>query len=136
MKHARWMLGSAFVLAILCGGPGVAEAADQPVKRTELLRADITNVEGREGVAYIAEIVPGGVGGKHTHPGDEFVYMLEGSIIIEPEGKEPVTVKAGETMHLPEGLVHSARNGSDSAPAKALVFLVSQKGKPLAEAME
>ena len=122
--------------SIFFAGPGLASAADQPVKRTELLRADITKAEGREGIIYIAEIVPGGVTGKHTHPGDEFVYMLEGTLIIEPEGKEPITVKVGGTAHLPEGLVHRARNASDSEPAKALVFLISQKGKPLAEAAE
>ena len=113
------------------GGAG-AIAQDQPVKRTELLRTDVSGVEGREGVVYTAELIPGGVAPKHTHPGDEIVYVLEGVLIIEPEGKEPITLKQGELTHLPAGLVHLAKNGSDKDAAKALVFLVSEKGKPLA----
>jgi len=135
MNSAKWMLCAAAALALLVAGTR-AGAQDQPIKRTELMRADLTNLDGREGVAYTAEIAPGGVAGKHTHPGDEFVYVLEGSLIIEPEGKEPVTLDAGEIVHLVQGVVHNARNASDSAPAKALVFLVTEKGKPLAAAAE
>jgi quercetin dioxygenase-like cupin family protein len=111
---------------------GIASAQDQPVKRTELVRTDIGGMEGREAVAYTAELIPGGVAPKHTHPGDEIIYVLEGTLIIEPEGKEPITLKAGEAAHQAAGVVHLARNGSDQEPAKALVVLIAEKGKPLA----
>jgi quercetin dioxygenase-like cupin family protein len=60
--------------------------------------------------------------------------VLEGELVVEPSGKEPITLKAGETGHFTPDVVHAACNGSDSTPAKVLVFLVVQKGKPLAEA--
>jgi quercetin dioxygenase-like cupin family protein len=130
--RASFSAGISIPILITWLGVGGAIAQDQPVKRTELLRTDVSGVEGREGVVYTAEVIPGGVAPKHTHPGDEVVYVLEGVLIIEPEGKEAITLKPGELTHLPAGLVHSAKNGSDQEPAKALVFLVAEKGKPLA----
>ena len=120
------------LLLILGQNAANVNAQDQPIKRTELVRTDISDIEGREGVMYIAEVVPGGASPKHTHPGHEFLYVLEGVLVIEPEGKEPITVKQGETAQQPAGVVHLAKNGSDTEPAKVLVFLVSEKGKPLA----
>jgi quercetin dioxygenase-like cupin family protein len=54
-------------------------------------------------------------------------------IVVLPDGKEPITLKAGEAAHMPPDVVHAARNGSESEPAKVLVFLAAEKGKPLAE---
>jgi len=138
MTNARAILKFAFALVILLVGlgAGVLNAEDQPIKRTELLRSDLAGLEGRESVVYIADLMPGAVGGKHTHYGDEFVYILEGVLIVEPDGKDPVTLRQGEAAHLSPDVVHAARNGSDSQPAKVLVFLVVEKGKPLAKATQ
>jgi len=124
----------AIFISVLIGwlDAGIASAQDQPIKRTELLRTDISGVEAREAVVFTAELVPGGVATKHTHPGDEIVYVLEGLWIVEREGKEAITLKPGELIKLPAGLAHLAKNGSDKEITKALVFLVSEKGKPLA----
>jgi quercetin dioxygenase-like cupin family protein len=133
----RGMFGFAYALPVLCGvlGQDAAIAQDQPIKRTELIRADVANVAGKETVIYIADVIPGGEGARHTHYGDEFVYILEGSLIVTPDGKEPVTLEQGETAHLaPADGIHAAKNGSATEPAKVLVILVVDKGKPLAEA--
>lgn len=132
------MLNLASALVISFGGLGAAgsNAQDQPITRTELVRSDLAGIAGRETVIYIADLKPGAVGGKHTHYGDEFVYILEGEIIVEPVGKEPIALQQGETAHLSPDVVHAAKNGSQSAPAKVLVFLVVEKGKPLAEAVK
>jgi quercetin dioxygenase-like cupin family protein len=61
------------------------------------------------------------------------VYVLDGVLMVEPDGKEAITLKQGETAHLSSDVVHAAKNGSESEPAKVLVFLVVEKGKPLAE---
>ena len=106
-----------------------ALAGEPPIKRTELLRADIEGAPGKETVIYIADVAPGGAGGKHTHYGDEFVYVLDGVLMVEPDGKEAITLKQGETAHLSSDVVHAAKNGSESEPAKVLVFLVVEKGK-------
>lgn len=133
----RSMSGLAYVLlALVCAAMGAttSSAQDQPIKRTELIRADVADVPGKETVIYIADVMPGGEGARHTHYGDEFVYILEGSLIVTPDGKEPVTLKQGETAHLaPADGIHAAKNGSTSEPAKVLVVLVVDKGKPLSE---
>ena len=135
MTNSKSILRLSAALAIVFGGlwTGVSEAQDQPIKRTELLRADLAGAAGMEAVIYIADVMPGAAGGRHTHYGDEFVYILDGVLVVTPDGKEPVTLKAGETAHLPPDVIHAAKNGSASASAKVLVFLAVEKGKPLAE---
>jgi len=114
---------------------GVAMAQDQPITRTELLRSDLAGVPGKQTVIYVADVVPGGEGQRHTHYGDEYVYVLEGTLTIKPDGKEPISVSKGQVSHLaPSDGIHAAMNGSKSDPAKVLVILVVEKGKPLAEA--
>jgi quercetin dioxygenase-like cupin family protein len=116
-------------------GPEVSLAQDQPIKRTELIRTDVADVAGKETVFYIADVMPGAEGARHTHYGDEFVYILQGTLIITPDGKEPLALKQGEIAHLsPADGIHAAKNGSTSEPAKVLVVLVVEKGKPLSEA--
>src|SRR5215207_2344806 len=131
----RETLGFACTLALICAGlVHPSQAQDQPIKRTELIRADVDNVAGKETVIYIADLAPGAAGARHTHYGNEFVYILEGSLTVKPDGKEPVTQKQGETAHLaPADGVHAAKNGSTTEPAKVLVVLVVEKGKPLTE---
>jgi quercetin dioxygenase-like cupin family protein len=91
---------------------------------------------GKGSILYIAELAPGAVAGKHFHPGPEMGYILEGTLTLEPEGKPPVTYKAGEAFDNPAKQVHDAKNASSSAPAKVLVFLIGEKGQPLATAVK
>src|SRR5215471_18918150 len=71
-------------------------SAQEPVKRTVLSRADLAEITGKEGVLVLAEIAPGAAAGKHRHSGEEFAYVLEGSIRDEAEGKPPATMKPGD----------------------------------------
>jgi quercetin dioxygenase-like cupin family protein len=127
------MFALAPVAALAWFGWSVSNAGDQPITRTELLRSDLAGIDGKETVIYIADLKPGAAGGKHVHYGDEFVYVLEGGIVVEPVGKPAIALKPGETGHFTPDIVHAAKNASDSAPAKVLVVLVVEKGKPLAE---
>jgi quercetin dioxygenase-like cupin family protein len=131
----RMVMGITAAFAIIVGEAAVtvSNAEDQPITRTELLRSDLAGIEGKETVIYIADLKPGAIGGKHTHFGDEFVYILEGELIVEPVGSEPITLRVGDVGHLTPDVVHAARNGSESETAKVLVILVVDKGKPLAE---
>ncbi len=79
----------------------------------------------------LGELAPGAATGTHTHPGDDFAYVLEGSISLEVKGKPPVTFKQGATYHLPPEQVHNVKNLSSTAPAKVLEFFVTKKGQPL-----
>jgi len=135
---SRMLTAMMTVLAIIVGEAAVAVsiAEDQPITRRDLLRADLRGIDGKQTVIYIADVKPGGAGGRHTHYGDEFVYILEGQLIVERVGKEPITLKVGDLGHLTSDVVHAARNGSGSESAKVLVILVVDKGKPLAEAVK
>src|SRR5262245_50207377 len=126
------MLVLTFATGIVLGGLGVefSNAQDQPVTRTGLLRVDLASVEGTEAVAYITDLAPGANIGKRAGHGDEFVYVLEGTLIVEPVGKKPAALKSGEVIFLPSTMVHADRNGSASKPAKFLVFAVAKKGTP------
>lgn len=105
--------------------------AQQPgFKRTEVQRADLS-MPGREVVAVVAEIPTGGTSGRHTHPGEEVGYMLEGAIVLEVAGQAPMTMKAGQGFVVPAGQPHRATNTSP-ALARVLATYIIEKGKPIA----
>ena len=75
------------------------------------------------------DFAPGASFPRHTHPGEEIIYVLEGSLEYEVDGK-PVRVKAGDVLFVPNGTVHAARN-IGAGPAAELATYVLEKGKPL-----
>ena len=99
-------------------------------KRTVLQQGNLS-VPGREVVTAVAEFQPGATVGRHTHPGEEAGYVLEGSIVLEQEGKPTVTLGAGKTFLIPAGTVHNATN-STAAQARVLATYIVERGKPLA----
>ena len=108
-----------------------ANAEEVTIKRTELMNVTLGVAEGLDGVMVISELPPNGVAPRHTHPADELSYVLEGAIELEIDGQAPVVYEAGETYHIPPGVIHAARNPSDSAPTKILVFWAAEAGQPL-----
>jgi len=106
-------------------------AAQQPAfKRTEIQRIDLST-PGREAVMVVADIPTGGSSGRHTHPGEEVAYVLEGAIVLDVAGKTPVTLKSGQGFMIPAGVPHSATNKAP-APARVLANYIIEKGKPIA----
>ena len=106
--------------------------AQQPgTKRTDLQRHDLS-IPGREAIQVRVDIGPGEVAPRHRHPGEEIIYVLEGTLEYEVEGKPPVTLKAGDVLFIPYGTVHSAKNPG-SVNAAELATYVVEKGKPLLE---
>ena len=106
-------------------------AAQQPAfKRTVLQQTDIS-VPGHEVISAVAEFEPRATPGRHIHFGEEIGYVLEGTFLIEQDGKAPVTLKAGGTFLIPAGTVHNATN-TGVGPGKILATYVVEKGKPLA----
>src|SRR5215470_5235032 len=120
MRGTAIILGLTLAMGIAVGvlGTRFLSAQQEPLKRTVLLKTDLTGIEGKEGVLVLAEIAPGATAGKHYHPGDELVYILEGSLVLERDGKAPVTLKAGDVAHTPARLHHDAKNTSSTTPAK------------------
>lgn len=106
-----------------------AAPAASGFKRTPVQQADLS-VPGREVVQAIAEIQPGAESGRHTHPGEEVTYVLEGAVTLEFQGKPSVTKKAGEAFIIPPNTVHNARNTGKTV-AKAIATYIIEKGKPV-----
>jgi len=102
-----------------------------PIKRTELLRTDVTGMDGKEAHMWVADIAPGSATGMHRHPTPRFVYVVEGSVVLEMEGKPPQTFKAGQGFMESPDTRHNFRNASPSDAAKALGFQIVGKGQPL-----
>ena len=133
MKRMGPMLAVVFALGIIGGGLGHQRLSAQPeaVTRTVLLRTDMAGVEGKEVVMVLAEIAPGATTGKHLHAGQEFAYILEGSLSLTMAGQPAVTLKPGEAFQQPPKQVHEGRNASATAPVKVLAFYLADKGQPL-----
>jgi quercetin dioxygenase-like cupin family protein len=133
MKPTAFTLGLGVTLGLIVGGIGSQSlnAQQTPVKRTILQKVDLAGMEGKEGVMYVAEIAPGAQAGRHFHPGPEFIYIQEGSMVFESDGETPVTLNPGDSRHIPPKQVHNARN-TGSTPTKVVVFLLAEKGQPLA----
>jgi quercetin dioxygenase-like cupin family protein len=121
-------------IAVLIGAGVLALFAAQAqqqlgTKRIDLQRHDLS-IPGREAVQVIVELGPGVTAPAHTHPGEEIIYVLEGSLEYQVEGKPPVTLKAGDVLFIPAGTVHSARNVGNVNGAELATYIV-EKGKLL-----
>lgn len=99
------------------------------VRRTDLQRHDLST-SGREVIQARVDIDPGVVAPRHSHPGEETVYMIEGEIEYTLDGQPPVILKAGQVLFIPAGVVHSAKNVGKGNAAELATYIV-QKGKPL-----
>ncbi|QHS59686.1 cupin domain-containing protein [Chitinophaga agri] len=108
---------------------GRASAQQAAVKRTDLQRHDLST-PGKETVQARIDFAPGAAFGKHKHPGEEIIYVIEGALEYEVEGKAPVVLKAGDVLFIPAGTIHAARNVGNYNGAELATYVV-EKGKPL-----
>ena len=118
------------VLAMAClmSSTMLAEEA----KVTELVSKDLTNLPGKEGLMITVEYPPGSADPIHRHNAHAFVYVLEGSIVMQVKGGKEVTLIPGQTFYEGPDDVHVVgRNASKTKPAKFVVFLVKDKGAPV-----
>jgi len=118
-------------MAIAMAGTMAVTAQQTGFTRTPVQQGDMPSIPGREAVQAIATIQPGAESGRHTHPGEEVGYVLEGTITVEMPGKPGLTKKAGEGFIIPAGTVHNAKNAS-AASARVLATYIVEKGKPVA----
>ena len=128
-KRAFMAAAAGFVL--LAGGLvlQVAQAQQPGIKRTDLQQHDLS-VAGREVVQVRVDIAPGVVAPRHSHPGEEIIYVVEGALEYRVEGQPPVTLKAGEVLFVPAGAIHAAKNVGSTNGAELATYIV-EKGKPL-----
>ena len=116
------------ILAFLMSGTLIAQEA----KVTDLISKDLTNLPGKEGLMIAVEYPPGSSDPIHRHNAHAFVYVLEGSIVMQLRGGKEVTLTPGQTFYEGPDDVHVVgRNASKTKPAKFIVFLVKDKGAPV-----
>jgi quercetin dioxygenase-like cupin family protein len=123
-KYGLFMVGS----LLMAAGGIYAQASG--LTRTLVGRSDVS-VPGREAVVARVEVAAGARAGRHTHPGDEISYVLEGETELLVDGQPPRVVKAGESFVIPAGVVHDAHNAT-STPVRLIGVYVVEKGRPLA----
>jgi quercetin dioxygenase-like cupin family protein len=122
--------GRTLALILTAISAGVLLSQNTGVQRTVVHKADVS-VPGREAVIARVEIAPGARAGRHTHPGDEISYVLEGEGEILVEGQPARKIKAGDGFVVPAGAIHDAHN-TGPAPLRLVGVYVVEKGKPLA----
>jgi quercetin dioxygenase-like cupin family protein len=118
------------VLALACLMSSTLLA--QEAKVTELMSKDLTNLPGKEGLMITVDYPPGSTDPVHRHNAHGFIYVLEGSIVMQVRGGKEVTLTPGQTFYEgPEDVHVIGRNASKTKPAKFVVVFVKDKGAPL-----
>jgi len=118
------------IVALACLLPGTVVA--QEGKVTPVLSKDLTNLPGKEGLMLIVEYPPGSSDPIHRHNAHGFIYVLEGSIVMQVRGGKETVLTPGQTFYEGPNDVHVVgRNASQTAPAKFVVFFVKDKGAPI-----
>ena len=118
------------VLALACLMSSALLA--QEAKVTPLMSKDLTNLPGKEGLMMIVDYPPGSVDPIHRHNANAFVYVLEGSIVMQVRGGKEVTLTPGQTFYEGPDDVHVVgRNASKTKPAKFVIVMVKDKGAPV-----
>jgi quercetin dioxygenase-like cupin family protein len=117
------------ILALAVVAVGVHASAQ--AKANPLLAKDLMGIPGKEGVMLTVEYAPGQSSAAHRHNASTFVYVLEGSVVMQVQGGKQMTLGPGETFfESPEDIHVVSKNASDTKPAKILVFFVKEKGAP------
>lgn len=102
-----------------------------------LLSQDLPDIPGKEAVVLTVTYLPGGASLPHRHDADVFVYVLEGSLVMQVDGQSPVTLLPGQTFHEGPGDIHrQSANASATKPAKFVVFMIKDKNKPATRAVD
>jgi len=125
---------SAIVMAAFFATAAGVACAQEGITRTDLQRHDLS-IPAREVVQVRVDIAPGVASAWHTHPGEEIIYVIEGSLEYQVGDEMPVMLRAGEVLFVPAGAKHRARNLGSVNGAELATYIV-EKGKPLATVVE
>jgi quercetin dioxygenase-like cupin family protein len=120
--------GSLFSAAAILATVAICGAQQPAAKFAELQRRSIPGSQ-LDGVTTLAEIPPGATSARHSHPGADFGYLIEGTIVLYVDGKPPLTLKAGDVFFTERGQIHNARN-IGTTMARAVDTYVIDKGQP------
>jgi quercetin dioxygenase-like cupin family protein len=117
-------------VSIMSSASSIVCAQSIGVSSKPLARTTLSGDDTKEAIMLVVEFAPGGGTGRHTHPGDEYTFVLQGTLEISGEGRETRRVSAGDVYHNPSGLIHEARNVGDSTARVNITFILD-KGKPI-----
>ena len=121
-----------FTKAVLVACLAAASLVAQEAKVTQVMSKDLPNIPGKEGLMLIVEYPPGSSDPVHRHNANGFIYVLEGSIVMQVRGGKEVTLTPGQSFYEGPDDVHVVgRNASKTKPAKFVVVFVKDKGAPL-----
>jgi len=123
-RSSGWIPVVLCTMALSCWGQAIG------VSVKPLLRTTLSGDDAKETVIAAVEFAPGATTGRHTHPGDEYATVLEGTLELRVQGQPPRRVAAGQAYHNARGLVHETANVG-GGPAKAVSTFVLDKGQPL-----
>ncbi|WP_439486590.1 cupin domain-containing protein [Blastomonas fulva] len=124
--HFKILLAAAILAT---GAASAAPPAFEGVMRTDLQRHDLSAL-GHETIQARIDIAPGVTAPWHRHPGEEIIYVLEGTLEYQLEGRAPVLLRPGDVLFVPYGVAHKARNTGSGNGAELATYVV-EKGKPL-----
>lgn len=133
---SKWIV--ALAAAGLCASTDLMAQGARPnwpgTSRTDLQRHDLS-LAGRETLQARIDFEPGAFATRHKHPGEEIIYVLEGTLEYQIDGSPPVVLKAGDVLFVPAGAVHRAKNVGTVRGAELATYIL-EKGKPLTELAE
>ena len=133
MKRSVSLIAVALLMGIFLGfgADRFLHAQQEQIKRTTLLQTELEGVPGKVADVFLIEFAPGAATGKHSHPGSEIAYILEGSVAVQAGGNSvPITQRRGSVIYLTPNEVHDVKNPSQTETTKAIVFGLYDKGKP------
>ncbi len=132
------MLTLALLAGFTAGALSVTaiHAGQSSVTETVLVRTDVAGMDGKELIVSRFDTAPGWAHGRHYHVGHELVYVLDGTAIVQVQGKPPVTVSTGAAAYFPPSQVHAGRNASSTAPLRFLIVRIHEKGQALSVELE
>jgi len=128
LRIVRLLAATALIITSLLAQHAL-RAQPTGITRTDLQRHDLSAPD-REAVQVRVDFAPGAGFPRHSHPGEEIIYVLAGSLEYRLDGKAPMTLKAGDVLFVPAGTIHAAKNAGDSVASELATYVV-EKGKPL-----
>jgi quercetin dioxygenase-like cupin family protein len=124
------IMGAALLLLLVFAATQLAAQYRSKSNVTMILNEEMYSIPGKEVAIQRAKYPAGWVGERHHHTGDIFVYVLEGTFVVDVDGEDRVVIRPGEVYHEAVNKVMQARNGSAKEDVKVILFQVGDKGKP------
>jgi quercetin dioxygenase-like cupin family protein len=130
-RYSYFLIGVALSLPMLLSDAAWADGTPPAASAQQLMTKDLAALAGKEVLMSTVTYPPGGASPPHRHDAQVFVYVLEGELIMQVQGGPKVTLKPGETFYENSTDVHAvSANASQTRPAKFLVFIIKDKGRP------